>query len=1000
MMFATTPKSVIELDLMKRLKSYFDGNASWKETVLSDEEKIKCGYLYTALEKLISISFLPILNRTNSQEMKFFTMHDENHGLKVAHLMWNLIAPSRRQMLTPPEIALMTASAFFHDLGMALSENDRAARLDSNSDLWDRLSPQEQNNMEILRQNIGDINLSETDRRIAQEKLLVAEEALLCLDTRERHGLTERYTELINELQRLHLLNEASLPDIKTSLTFDGVSFLNKLIDICVSHNQPASVLVEHEEHNPGVLRFSEMYPVGCANVDLQLVAAALRLADIMDFDRERTPAVLFHYLLPETLSILESRSVFEWSKHLAISNWEVGDYCTVYRGHCSSHIVHHGIIQFCSDIQSEILFTRQTFESMHRPWPFALPDKVEAKLVENGYSYAPYNFQLDQNRIYQLLMGKGIYSKPIVAIRELIQNAVDACLLQDSYMELHDKYYKRGNAGKIIIRYEEGTKDHPLPRLTVLDKGVGMDKYVLEKWFLNVGSSYYSSNEFNAHRTQLRKHNIDFAPVSEFGIGFLSTFLLSERVEVETAMWDSPRGDHVKRNLQIDGPTRLIRYLETKNEGHGRFKGTRITMVLSKGNQVNENLPPRWDQIKDYLEEVCLQLPYRLEVEYIRSDGRVTNEHIDPISMKVILPYFLEEQSIRINVDDQTSGLKGQIAIFNPRLAEKLQKQILQGKPEILVKNREEEFYHNLGDGQKSIMIRAGFKIGQAIGLPGTLDGPAARAILSLPWESMKTLRYPIPNLSRESVNEDKYFKEQVIRIWLSYIIENSEQFDKNFIKQLIIKDNTTPFSDGFIKSYWLEKYNAFEMYSFSKIILCEEKFATEDMIEKWEQRIGDPLPFKQGLVTDYVCYFIIRLILPHICEVLVGEENTKLLPPAQDWKRILKNNKQFITKPKRWGLFAAFENEINDYFYYKVAFSSSYFNTNYRERLEGFTEEDITELYKMIENIDFAIKYGRKIDLSKFQETLLSRANKLIGDLACGSKKDGKWRIGDLLR
>jgi len=107
------------------------------------------------------------------------------------------------------------------------------------------------------------------------------------------------------------------------------------------------------------------------------MVAGALRLADILDFDRERTPVVLFHYLLPTALASTDDRSVLEWKKHMAISCWDIDDEAVVFRGECDNHILHHTIVQFADTIENEITTTLATFyTSGDEPPRCAFPPK------------------------------------------------------------------------------------------------------------------------------------------------------------------------------------------------------------------------------------------------------------------------------------------------------------------------------------------------------------------------------------------------------------------------------------------------------------------------------------------------------------------------------------------------------------------------------------------------------------------------------------------------
>lgn len=58
------------------------------------------------------------------------------------------------------------------------------------------------------------------------------------------------------------------------------------------------------------------------------------------------------------------------------------------------------------------------------------------------------------------------------------------------------------------------------------MDNGSGMSIEILKKYFLNVGVSYYASDDY-----LLQGRN--YSPIGHYGIGFLACFMLSDRVEV-----------------------------------------------------------------------------------------------------------------------------------------------------------------------------------------------------------------------------------------------------------------------------------------------------------------------------------------------------------------------------------------------------------------------------------------------------------------------------------
>jgi hypothetical protein len=655
---------------MKRLDAYAHGKTSWQKEKLGPNARKACAALHTHLVQIVEKVLAPMMNRATARELDTFTMHDEWHGRKVAHLMWHILTPERQLTLTPPEIGLLVSAAHLHDTGMALSKEERERRLAPESDLWERVeaSPTIKQNLKRLRDTLAEGKLADSKRIRLESELFQAEEVLLALDTRERHALRERYKEIITQLRAFHQKDPEKIPDIDECFSFDGDSFKNKLIDICVSHNEDADVLVERDPEHFDRPRFPRSLPVGLANADLHMAAAALRLADILDFDRERTPATLFHYLVPSSLSHSVSISELEWSKHLSISNWDIEQSAIVFRGQCKNHIVHHAVVQFCKAIQEEIASTKATFalgDSLS--WPFILPELVKADIHEEGYHYVPYQFELDDSRVYELLMGRAIYDNPLVAVRELVQNAVDACSYRDALSKLAEPNAEPDTLKRITIQYEEPSAGKEYPMLRVSDTGTGMDAWLIERWFLKVGRSYYGSTEFARDRAQLRKNAVDFAPVSEFGIGFLSCFLLADRVEVETAMWEPIRSDMRRRHLEIDGPTRLIRIRVDENAGLKRLRGTRVSLTLVRGGSAtvrNRTVAPAWEEIRNYLQGICHDLPYRINLEHLRGGSVLQSGFIDrrPMSLDIPAPYC--HKALRIPVLDETAGLEGEIVI------------------------------------------------------------------------------------------------------------------------------------------------------------------------------------------------------------------------------------------------------------------------------------------------------------------------------------------------
>jgi hypothetical protein len=89
---------------------------------------------------------------------------------------------------------------------------------------------------------------------------------------------------------------------------------------------------------------------------------------------------------------------------------------------------------------------------------------------------------------------------------------------------------------------------------LRVDDFGMGMDEEIISNYFLKVGKSYYQSEQFNLEQIEWKvKSNIDFLPISRFGIGILSCFIIGDIIELSTRkITDSPSRNALR--MRMDG--------------------------------------------------------------------------------------------------------------------------------------------------------------------------------------------------------------------------------------------------------------------------------------------------------------------------------------------------------------------------------------------------------------------------------------------------------------
>ncbi len=463
--------------------------------------------------------------------MPEYTLHDGAHLFRVLYNMEKLIPEENIKQLSVPDLMLLILTAFFHDLGMAPYEYEiRAWKQD-----WRETEPDEQERALYLEferftktypEKLDEIGRLRGKKQEAKARLL--EDYLLSEYIRTTHA------------QRAKII---IAKEWKDRVKYRDTDLTHALAQLCFSHNEDSMAL----------LKLDASYLCGeDITTNLQFVGLILRLADLLDFDAKRTPSVLFSHL-----TVRNPVSLAEWQKHRAVQAWKITKDDITFSAKCNHPAIEASIRKFCDYIDDELkncgIILAKMPESIgtnSNPYKVSLPvrvtrDKIEAeKDIITGdpiYYYENTSFELNKNQVIELLMGTKLYGNPEVALRELLQNSRDACKLS---MALHEKWDVPYIPEITVKYYTQGDEDF----LEVIDNGIGMNKEIIDKYYSKIGSSFYKSRDFYELKA---KSDLNFTPVSEFGIGILSCFMIADTIEVETK--------RLKEQFDYDKPLKLI---------------------------------------------------------------------------------------------------------------------------------------------------------------------------------------------------------------------------------------------------------------------------------------------------------------------------------------------------------------------------------------------------------------------------------------------------------
>jgi len=153
-----------------------------------------------------------------------------------------------------------------------------------------------------------------------------------------------------------------------------------------------------------------------------------------------------------------------------------------------------------------------------------------------------PLRFELDRTRIINLLMGQQLYGERWPALRELYQNALDACRYRRAAEQLSVREGRsragRIYEGRIVISFGA---DSGRRFVECVDNGIGMADRHIRRLFAFAGQRFADSHEFHIDRARWDVAGIKFFPNSRFGVGVLSYFMLAEELDIASRRWAPP---------------------------------------------------------------------------------------------------------------------------------------------------------------------------------------------------------------------------------------------------------------------------------------------------------------------------------------------------------------------------------------------------------------------------------------------------------------------------
>lgn len=201
-------------------------------------------------------------------------------------------------------------------------------------------------------------------------------------------------------------------------------------------------------------------------------------------------------------------------------------------------------------------------------------------------------------------IIKKWLYSDKDIFVRELVSNGCDAIakhkrLASIGEASLRDDY-------RVIVRVDRENRS-----LTFTDNGIGMDVDEIKKYINQVAFS--GAEEFvNKYKDHMDESN-DI--IGHFGLGFYSTFMVSDKVEIDTLSYKD--GSQPVRWVSEDGMEFEI------GQGDRKEHGTSIILTISEDN---DDFLYAY-KIREILNKYCYFLPTEIYLEDAAEEKRQAEE-------------------------------------------------------------------------------------------------------------------------------------------------------------------------------------------------------------------------------------------------------------------------------------------------------------------------------------------------------------------------------------
>lgn len=515
-----------------------------------------------------------------------YTKHDISHSEAILTNIEMLLGEEAIKLLSPTDTWLLLQAAYLHDIGMAIEFKKIEENWDS-KDFQYFLHEMETSNDDSLAQNakfinsLGDKLGKKEDVSAWPVEVRYAVTILISEYYRKQHA--EDSKSYIEDMGRIFNIDLGYNGLIKQRL-------IMLLSDIVYLHTESNQKILELDYRTNG---FNADY------VHPRFLAQMLRMGDLLDADNHR-----FNRANEVVFGKIPKTSKNHLEKHMSARHILITPDIIEYKADCNQLKVYRETRVFISWLKEEVEFWALNWKDiMPEIIKGSAPKLGKCELLLNGVpdiqGLSDLRFSISPEKAFEVIEGSNIYEDRFVFLREVIQNALDACKIQlwrdiseeryrswiphgigienqpyDIPQEVYDNY-------RVEVRLQNCDENHF--KVIIKDNGTGLSVEQLKK-ICDVGVSYLGDKK---RKEEINSMPLWLRPTAGFGIGLQSVFLVADEFEIYSKS-SAEEGIYARVASR-----RKNGYVQITKSNELKIQGTEIHITLSDELDLNFKYKP-----------------------------------------------------------------------------------------------------------------------------------------------------------------------------------------------------------------------------------------------------------------------------------------------------------------------------------------------------------------------------------------------------------------------